>query len=313
MISAFLNRADGMNQIKGPLAVPEVKKIEEVCASLWDRKGKRLRSQWVFWFSEGLGISEQDLDLYAWAVEAIHTATLLHDDVIDKAPLRRGGPSANELFDNTLPVLSGDYLLSDAIHQLAEKGDSKLLKLMCLAVKEVTQGEVLQYENRYRIPETREYFEVLNRLKTTALLKWAAQVGSILTSGEKNPNIADFTLKYGSLYQLTDDILDIRGTSTKASWQDLSEGKVNEAVFLLLETFPEAQEEIEKAFQSRQILFPLIEKLKKLSLDFRFQTHIQEELYRRQETCFEAIRQFESKTLQERTQKLTQLTVERLF
>jgi len=138
-----------MNQMKGPWDSPEVKKIENVCSVIWERKGKRLRSQWVFWFGESSGFATQELNLYAWAVEAIHTATLLHDDVIDKAPKRRGGPSANALFDNSLPILSGDYLLSDAIFQLAEQGHHRLMKLMCQAVKEVTQGEVLQYEHKH--------------------------------------------------------------------------------------------------------------------------------------------------------------------
>ena len=147
------NKTEWMNAIQGPLEWPEVGKVGEVCATLWNRKGKRLRAQWVFWFGEAFGFKERELQLYAWAIEAIHTATLLHDDVIDQAALRRGGPSANELFDNTLPVSSGDFLLSDAIFQLSEQGHPVLLKLICQAVKDLTQGEVLQYEQRSHIPK----------------------------------------------------------------------------------------------------------------------------------------------------------------
>ncbi|NBX83738.1 hypothetical protein EBQ90_11745, partial [bacterium] len=274
-----------MNALKGPLAVPEVKKIEEVCSLIWERKGKKLRSQWVFWFGEELGISYETLNLYAWAVEAIHTATLLHDDVIDKAPRRRGGASANAVFDNTLPVLSGDYLLSDAIFQLSDKGHPLLVKLMCLAVKEVTQGEVLQYESQYQLPETQNYFEMLNRLKTSALLKWAAQVGSILKYQKEDPTITQLARQYGALYQFTDDLLDLRGSPTKASWQDLREGKINEVTYLLLEQESFLRKELKRDLERKDIPADLLLRIQETAKRKNFQTFMDQELLRRQERC----------------------------
>lgn len=300
-----------MNDLKGPLHSPEVKKIEDVCSALWERKGKRLRSQWVFWFGEALGLSSKELNLYAWAVEAIHTATLLHDDVIDKASLRRGGPSANALFDNTLPILSGDYLLSDAIFQLSEKGHPLLLKMMCSAVKEVTQGEILQYEQRYRFPESSEYFEKLNRLKTSALLKWAAQVGSVLIMGQEEPKITSLALQYGELYQFTDDILDIRGTSTKESWQDLKEGKINEATFYLLRNCPELKSLLEKDFLERKVSDNFIGILK-TKLTAGFESGLEEKLHRRKQRCLETLEGLTHPKLKKTLDALVRFTVERL-
>jgi len=297
----------------GPIDPPEVGKIGEVCSLLWSRKGKRLRAQWVYWFGEPYGLIEKDLELYAWAVEAIHTATLFHDDVIDKAPLRRGGPSANVIFDNTLPILSGDYLLSDAIFQLAEKGHFLLLKLMCQAVKEVTQGEVLQYENRFKIPQAISYFETLNRLKTSALLKWSTQVGAILATGSQDPSMTDFALRFGDLYQFTDDLLDLRGSKTKASWQDLTEGKVNEAAFLLLQCFPLLRGEVESAFEKKEISSDLLEKIKKFSEEDDFRIVINEELRKKRLECEKTFLPFSNKSLTALLGKLVQLTVERLY
>lgn len=301
-----------MNEMKGPWNVPEVKKIEEVCSSLWERKGKRLRSQWVFWFGEALGLSPEELNLYAWAVEAIHTATLLHDDVIDKAPLRRGGPSANALFDNTLPILSGDYLLSDAIFQLAESGHPLLVKLMCLAVKEVTQGEVLQYEQRYHLPKDTNYFEKLNRLKTSALLKWAAQVGSVLAQGKEDPLVTHLALQYGSLYQFTDDILDVRGTATKESWQDLREGKINEATYLLLEKHPQLKKQIESELAQQKVSKELIGEFQTMTQTQDFEHLLTQELSNRRDRCLESLQCITHPKLYKILDALIRFTVERL-
>ncbi|MFM8270494.1 MAG: polyprenyl synthetase family protein [Pseudomonadota bacterium] len=302
-----------MNQMKGPWDIPEVRKIEEVCSVIWERKGKRLRSQWVFWFGEAMGLTTNDLNLYAWAVEAIHTATLLHDDVIDKAPLRRGGPSANALFDNSLPILSGDYLLSDAIFQLAEQGHPRLMKLMCQAVKEVTQGEVLQYEQMYQIPESPSYFEELNQLKTSALLKWAAQVGSVLISGVEDPKLSDFALRYGSLYQFTDDILDVRGTPTKESWQDLKEGKVNEATYLLLKEMPSLEKKLAGEFLQKKVSEESLKTFQKSLKELRFESVLEREITQRRNFCLKTLDYFSNVKLQKTLRSLVQFTVERLF
>jgi len=303
--------AEWMNELTGPMDVPEVKKIDDVCSILWGRRGKRLRAQWVFWFGEAFGQSQDHLKLYAWAVEAIHAATLLHDDVIDKAPLRRGGPSANALFDNTLPVLSGDYLLSDAIFQLADKGNPLLTKMMCQAVKEVTQGEVLQYEYRYKIPESLNYFEMLNRLKTSALLKWSSQVGAILTTHREDLACAAFANRYGALYQFTDDILDLQGSATKESWQDIREGKVNEVLFLLLETYPELKNSLEEAFNIKTIGVSLLEELKSYATQKGFKNRVEEALEWKHRECLESVGALDEK-LRSTIVKLVCLTVERL-
>lgn len=306
-------KMEWMNSLKGPLEAPEISKVGEVCSSLWNRKGKRIRAQWVFWFGESLGIKESELQLYAWAVEAIHTATLLHDDVIDKASLRRGGPSANELFDNTLPVLSGDYFLSEAIFQLADRGHPVLVKLMCQSVKELTQGEVLQYEQRYRIPTGRDYFEKLNRLKTSSLLKWAAQVGPVLVEGKEDPRVTEFALSYGDLYQFTDDILDIRGSQTKESWQDLREGKVNEASFVLFDCFPYLKADCEEVFFSRKMDSISGQRIKKHALEPLYEKQIEAFLRLKKSECEKFAADISSLPLRATLQKLTQLTVERLF
>lgn len=242
-----------LDQLHGPLEKPSVEPIENTCGIIWDRKGKRLRCHFVHWFSQPYGIPFEELKLYIWAVEAIHTATLLHDDVIDKAETRRGGPSANQIVDNTVSILSGDYLMSDAIHQLALKGHPELMKGMCLALKNLSQGEVLQHQNQFHITDCESLYSKICDFKTSSLLEWAASVGPTLKNNSDLPIAVKFSKSYGLLYQFTDDILDIRGTVTKDHMRDLSEGKLNWAAWKILQMNPKLKAKLQTEFQNKYI------------------------------------------------------------
>ena len=242
-----------LDTIHGPLDTPKVETIEKACELIWNRKGKRLRCHFVYWFGEAYGINPKDLELYAWAVEAIHTATMLHDDVIDRAEMRRGGPSSNLVFDNTIPILSGDYLMSDAIYQLALKGHPELMRNMCSALKDLTQGEVIQYQNQFKVPDSDTLYHQISDLKTASLLKWAASVGPTLKDSGDKISVIEFAKAFGLLFQLTDDILDLKGTHTKSKNQDLSEGKVNWATWQILQNEPQLKTRLKKEFESKTV------------------------------------------------------------
>ena len=242
-----------LNTLHGPIDSPIIETVEKACGIIWDRKGKRLRCHFVYWFAEPYKISSEELELYAWAVEAIHTATLLHDDVIDKAETRRSGPSANQVFDNTIPVLSGDYLMSDAIHQLAIRGIPPLMQGMCVALKELSQGEILQYQNQYKIADSEKFYHLVCELKTASLLKWAASVGAHLRCKDEVLPVVRFTCHYGLLYQLTDDLLDLRGTHTKPTNQDLREGKVNWAAWKIIQNEPKIRTLLLQDFSHKRL------------------------------------------------------------
>ncbi len=228
-------------------------RLAEVCNTIGLRPGKKLRSRFVFLFGEMAGIEPARLELYAWAAEAIHTATLLHDDVIDRADTRRGGPSANALYDNTLPVLAGDYFLSDAVHQIALHGDARLLAGLCETLKKLLSGECQQYELRYRIPESCEAYREIGRLKTSSLFVWAALVGPTL-AGSKFPaeGIAAFVEAFGMLFQYADDMLDLLGSEEKGRWVDLLDGTLNHAAWHLLDSHPVLREATSAAFGRRE-------------------------------------------------------------
>ena len=302
-----------LDSLNGPMETPSVDTVEQACSLIWNRKGKRLRSHFVYWFSEPYGINKKSLELYSWAVEAIHTATLLHDDVIDKAEIRRSGPSANQVFDNTIPILSGDYLMSDAIHQLAIKGHHDLLKGMCQALKELTQGEVLQHQNQFKIPNSDSYYRWVCDLKTASLLKWAASVGPTLASSNDKPHAIQFAKSYGLLYQFTDDILDIRGTHTKEPHQDLREGKVNWAVWSLLQHESHLRDVLEKSFSKQQVPPGFSELLQHSLSKSEQQQHLNQVMSGLQKDCLKSIAAFDNSYVSHLLATLVEFTMSRVY
>lgn len=247
-----------LNRLDGPLSAPDAPPLGEVCRALWARPGKRLRSHLVYWFGDLVGIEPERLDLYAWAAEAIHTATLLHDDVIDRAEMRRGGASANRIFDNTLPVLAGDFLFSDAVHQVAVRGDPRLLTGLCEVLKSLASGECLQYELRFRIAENEQVYRTITRLKTSSLFAWAAKVGPTLAGGQLVGAVSRFVDDFGAFFQYADDILDLIGSPDKGRWTDLREGQLNFAAWHLAAACPDLRSWIAGDFAAGKVTTELI-------------------------------------------------------
>ncbi len=227
--------------------------LEEAIDTLWKRRGKRLRPHLVYWFGEIAGVSPSRLDLYAWAAEAVHTATLLHDDVVDEADRRRGGPSINRLYDNSIPVLSGDYLISDVLERIATSGEPRLLASLCRNIKLLCRGEALQQEWRYRIPPSLLTILRIRHLKTSPLFTWCGSVGPTLAESPHHFAIRRYLGRFGLLFQLTDDLLDVVGTSGKGVGNDLREGIVNAFVAPLLDEDMRLRSRVLSAFRERAV------------------------------------------------------------
>jgi geranylgeranyl pyrophosphate synthase len=246
-------------------------------------------------------------------VEAIHTATLLHDDVIDKAETRRSGPSANQVFDNTIPVLSGDYLMSDAIHQLAIRGIPSLMQGMCIALKELSQGEILQYQNQFKIADSEKFYHLVCELKTASLLKWAASVGPQLRCKDEVMPVASFARNYGLLYQLTDDILDLRGTHTKAKNQDLREGKVNWAAWRVLQNEPKLKNLLLQDFSKQKLSSETEQQFLEAFNQSYNQSSLTEFLESTKNECLDSIQNLKSNNLRQLLRTLIDFTAARVF
>jgi octaprenyl-diphosphate synthase len=176
----------------------------------------------------------------AVVIELIHTATLLHDDVVDNSSTRRGHETANELWGNAPSVLVGDFLYSRAFEIMVEPNSMQIMKILSKATNQISEGEVLQLLNIKNANVSRsEYFEVIER-KTACLFKAACQIAGILSESNKNiiDGLGSFGMHLGNAFQIIDDTLDYESDPSaigKEVGDDLSEGKVTLPMIYALE------------------------------------------------------------------------------
>jgi len=227
LVQADLRAVDGVIRSRLKSAVPLVDQIAEHIIS---GGGKRLRPTLVVLAARACRI-EDDAHVEAAAfIEFIHTATLLHDDVVDGSSLRRGRDTANRVFGNQASVLVGDFVYSRAFQMMAALGRQSVMEVMAQATNVIAEGEVLQLMNA-RDPDTTEerYLEVIYR-KTAMLFEAGAEVAAILAGAgpELRRSLAAYGRHLGTAYQLVDDVLDYRSNPKergKNLGDDLAEGK----------------------------------------------------------------------------------------
>ena len=218
--------------------------VESIGHYIINAGGKRIRPLLVLLMAKALGdINESHRQLSA-VIEFIHTATLLHDDVVDVSTLRRGKETANAKWGNAPSVLVGDFIYSRAFQLMVRMGHLDIMRLMADTTNLVAEGEVLQLENAGK-PETTEkaYYEVIKR-KTAALFQ-AATEGAALLSGKDQDGIAAcsaYGYHLGMAFQLIDDVLDYSGNPEqlgKNIGDDLAEGKPTLPLIRIMQVAPE--------------------------------------------------------------------------
>jgi len=192
--------------------------------------GKRIRPALALLSSRAFGYQGNQHLKMAAVIEFIHTATLLHDDVVDESSLRRGRSTANEMFGNAASVLVGDYLYSRAFEMMVEVDSMAVMQVMSQATKVISEGEVLQLMNVNDPNVTQEGYLQVVRFKTAKLFEAAARVGAILAnvSEPMQEAAATYGRHMGTAFQLVDDLLDYSGdtqTLGKTLGDDLREGK----------------------------------------------------------------------------------------
>lgn len=204
--------------------------VENIGHYIVDAGGKRLRPLLVLLSAKALGAKAQPAVKFAAVVEFIHTATLLHDDVVDISALRRGRPTANAEFGNAPSVLVGDFIYSRAFQLMVALGELSLLELMADTTNTIAEGEVLQLV-RAGDPSINEaqYLEVIER-KTAILFAAACKGAAILHGADRatQDRLASFGLNLGIAFQMIDDVLDYTGdpaVTGKQVGDDLNEGK----------------------------------------------------------------------------------------
>jgi len=224
----------------------------EVLAALGDHVlasgGKRMRPALLLLAAELCGYTGPRRIHVAAAVELLHTATLLHDDVVDLSELRRGRPSANALWGNRRAVLAGDYFYARASSLIVEDGDLDILWIFADTIRSMAEGELLQLQRSFDPSVTEaHYFQVIER-KSAVLLSAACESGAILggvTRAERR-RLAEYGRELGLAFQLRDDALDYEDRQAdlgKRPYDDLREGKVTLPLLLALKRCTAAERE----------------------------------------------------------------------
>ena len=224
----------------------DVPLVSQVSQYIIAAGGKRLRPALVLLMSGALGYrGDQRLNLAA-VVEFIHTATLLHDDVVDASTLRRGRSTANEVFGNPASVLVGDFLYSRAFQMMVEVGDMRIMRTLAEATNVIAEGEVLQLMNMHDAALSEEGYLRVIRSKTAKLFEASARLAALLAQATPSveQHCADYGQALGTAFQVIDDVLDYDGDVSemgKNLGDDLREGKVTLPLIIAMQRGTDAE------------------------------------------------------------------------
>ncbi len=214
--------------------------VAEVARYIISAGGKRLRPVLLLLTCGALGYKGDQRHNLAAVVEFIHTATLLHDDVVDESTLRRGRPTANENFGNPASVLVGDFLYSRAFQMMVDAGSMRVMQTLADATNVIAEGEVLQLMNMHDASLDEEGYLRVIRSKTAKLFEASARLGPILAGSppEIEAACAHYGQALGTAFQVIDDVLDYDGNSAemgKNLGDDLREGKATLPLILAMQ------------------------------------------------------------------------------
>ncbi|MBU1235667.1 MAG: octaprenyl diphosphate synthase [Gammaproteobacteria bacterium] len=250
----------------------EVVLVRQVAEYIVGGGGKRMRPALVLMSAKAMDYEGSKHHELAAVVEFIHTATLLHDDVVDESELRRGRGTANALFGNAASVLVGDFLYSRAFQMMVGVGSMRVQQVLADATNVIAEGEVLQLMNCHNADiDIDEYLQVI-RYKTAKLFQAAARLGAILGGAalEVEDGLARYGMHLGTAFQLVDDVLDYSGEEAETGkhiGDDLAEGKPTlPLIHVLKHGTPEQQACVRKAIEEGgRDMFPEVLKAVKAS------------------------------------------------
>ena len=229
-LALIANDMGGMDAVITKRLQSEVPLVSQVSQYIIAAGGKRLRPALLLLMCGALGYHGEQRFNMAAVVEFIHTATLLHDDVVDESTLRRGRATANEAFGNPASVLVGDFLYSRAFQMMVDAGDMRIMQTLAEATNVIAEGEVLQLMNMHDASLTEEGYLLVIRSKTAKLFEASSRLAALLAKSSPvvEKSCADYGQALGTAFQVIDDVLDYDGdvqVMGKNLGDDLREGK----------------------------------------------------------------------------------------
>ncbi|RFB67239.1 MULTISPECIES: octaprenyl diphosphate synthase [unclassified Herbaspirillum] len=227
----------------------EVPLVNQVSEYIISAGGKRIRPVLVLLIANAYAYKGKAHHSLAAVIEFIHTATLLHDDVVDESSLRRGKETANALFGNAASVLVGDFLYSRAFQMMVTVGNARVMQIVADATNVIAEGEVLQLLNMHNPDVNEEDYLRVIRSKTAKLFEAAAQLGALISGADEAGIEAagEYGRSLGTAFQLIDDVLDYSGNAAeigKNVGDDLREGKPTLPLIYLMENGTAEQREL---------------------------------------------------------------------
>jgi octaprenyl-diphosphate synthase len=236
--------------------VSNVDLIQKTSRYVHESGGKRIRPSLLLLSARLCGYSGSRARDYAAVMEFIHTATLVHDDIVDDAALRRGRSSVNSLLGNHVTVLLGDYLYIRSLAMAIDMGDISILKVICDVTARMIEGELLELTRSGDLNLTEdEYLDILKR-KTAFLFSGCARIGAMLGNPAWEEPLGDYGLHLGMAFQVVDDLLDFTADEErlgKPVLSDMKEGHLTLPVLYLLRAEPRASGLVKAVVEARAI------------------------------------------------------------
>jgi len=212
----------------------DVPMAQEIAKNLIDAGGKRIRPLLTLAFAQIFNADDIAIQKLAAAVEFIHSATLLHDDVVDESDLRRGIKTANANFGNAAPILVGDFLFARAFELMVEAGDMNALDLLAKTSGKIAEGEVLQLSTKGDMTSGQDIYFKIIEAKTAILFAASTEISAVL-SNQNRASARDYGLHLGLAFQIMDDVLDYDADEPKLGkslGDDFRDGKMTLPVWI---------------------------------------------------------------------------------
>lgn len=279
------NDLDNVNQVIRQELYSEVVLIRQIAEYIINSGGKRLRPILLLLVANALNYQGNQHYALAAVIEFIHTATLLHDDVVDKSDLRRSKPTANAVFGNAASVLVGDFLYSRSFQMMVKINNMAVMKVLSQATNIISEGEVLQLLNCHNADVDEERYMKVIHYKTAKLFQASAEIAAILGTQDSAiiKAFADYGMYLGTAFQLIDDVLDYSGDEDETGkhlGDDLAEGKPTlPLIYVMQNGTPEQANIVKNAIENggREVFAQVLEVIKNSNaLEFTRQQAIKE-------------------------------------
>lgn len=279
------NDLDNVNQVIRQELYSEVVLIRQIAEYIINSGGKRLRPILLLLVANALNYQGNQHYVLAAVIEFIHTATLLHDDVVDESDLRRSKPTANAVFGNAASVLVGDFLYSRSFQMMVKTNNMAVMKVLSQATNIISEGEVLQLLNCHNADVDEERYMKVIHYKTAKLFQASAEIAAILGTQDSAiiKAFADYGMYLGTAFQLIDDVLDYSGDEDETGkhlGDDLAEGKPTlPLIYVMQNGTPEQANIVKNAIENggREVFAQVLEVIKNSNaLEFTQQQAIKE-------------------------------------